>query len=96
MVEGARLEVVYAERYRGFESPSLRVICYVSKLQTAAVRKDFLEMSGAMQGAFFKPRQIRKKAAVERLFLCRRFPDFSKRFLPVLRARATTAAYSAP
>ncbi len=24
VVEGARLEVVYAEKYRGFESPSLR------------------------------------------------------------------------
>lgn len=24
MVEGARLEGVYAEKYRGFESPSLR------------------------------------------------------------------------
>ena len=25
VVEGARLEVVYAERHRGFESPSLRI-----------------------------------------------------------------------
>lgn len=70
-VYGAVLERLCTERYRGFESPSLR---YSLRRLTATVS----ESSGPMQKAALKPRQIRKEAAVDCSFLCRSVPGLSK------------------
>ena len=58
VVDGAVLERLCTERYRGFESPSFRYRLYTK-------HKTFPVSPGAMQEVTVQPRQVRKKAAAD-------------------------------
>ena len=64
VVDGAVLERLCTERYRGFESPSFRIYPKMGDLSRKTHQT--LSMSpGAMQEIAVQPRQVRKKAAAD-------------------------------